>query len=60
MGANFYNAQAALDGKPDTCWMLPGESENVGEHIIIDIPRIEVDKIGLVVGFAKAEGTFLD
>jgi hypothetical protein len=60
MGANFYNAQAALDGKMDTCWMLPGESENVGEYILIDVPRIEVDKIGLVVGFAKDEGTFLD
>jgi hypothetical protein len=59
-GANYYNAQAALDGKMDTCWMLPGESKNVGEYIIIDVPRVEVDKIGLVTGFARDEDTFAD
>lgn len=59
-GANYYNAQAALDGKMDTCWMLPGESKNVGEYIIIDVPRVEVDKIGMVPGFARDEDTWAD
>ncbi len=59
-GANYYNAQSALDGKMDTCWMLPGETKNVGEYIIIDVPRLDVDKIGMVVGFAKSEETFKD
>ena len=59
-GANYYNAQAALDGKMNTCWMLPGESKNVGEYIIIDVPRLDVDKVGLVTGFARDEDTFAD
>lgn len=59
-GANFWNAQAALDGKLDTCWQLPGDSTNIGEYIIIDVPRVAVDKIGMVTGWAKSEDSFQD
>ena len=59
-GANFYNAQSAIDGKPETCWMVPGESENKGEHITIDLPRSTIDKVGMIVGWNKDEETFTD
>ena len=32
-GANYWNAQSAVDNNPDTCWMVPGESPNRGEWI---------------------------
>lgn len=59
-GANFWNAQAAIDGKLDTCWMVPGESANRGEWIELDVPKSTVDKLGMVVGWAKDEDTFKD
>ncbi len=59
-GANYWNAQAALDGKLDTAWQLPGDSKNVGEYMIIDVPRVAVDKIGMVTGWARDEETFKD
>ncbi len=59
-GANYWNAQAALDGKMETCWQLPGDSKNIGEYMIIDVPRIAVDKIGLMPGWARDEETFKD
>lgn len=59
-GANFWNAQNTIDGKLETAWMVPGESDNKGETITIDVPKLAVDKIGMVVGFAKSEETFSD
>ena len=60
LGANFWNIASALDGKLDTCWMVDPESENVGEWFEVDVPRSEVDKLGLVIGWAKDEATFKD
>lgn len=60
LGANYWNAAAAIDEKLDTCWMVPGESENLGEYVILDVPRGEVDKIGMIVGWAKTDETFSD
>lgn len=60
LGANFWNAPAAVDGKMETCWMLHGESPNRGEWIQIDVPKGEVDKIGIMIGWAKGEETFKD
>lgn len=60
LGANYWNAQAAIDGKSDTAWMVPGNSENTGESITIDIPKGTVDKLGMLVGYAKSEETFQD
>ena len=59
-GANFWNAQNTIDGKMETAWMVPGESQNTGETLTIDVPKMAVDKIGLVVGFAESEKTFQD
>jgi hypothetical protein len=40
--------------------MVPGESANRGEWVQLDLPKAEVDKIGMVVGWAKTEETFKD
>lgn len=60
LGANYWNAASAIDGKLDTCWMLPGDSANRGESVTIDIPKGEVDKIGMIIGWAKTDETFKD
>lgn len=60
LGANYWNAPSAIDGKMETCWMVPGESPNAGEYIVIDVPKGEVDKIAMVIGWAKDETTFKD
>ncbi len=57
---NHWNAGAALDGKLETAWSLPSDSENRGESITLDVPRGEVEKIGLVAGWDKTEKTFKD
>jgi hypothetical protein len=59
-GANYYAGNAALDGKDETAWLLPGDSENVGEYIILDIPRINVDKLQMKTGWHRDEDTFKD
>jgi hypothetical protein len=59
-GANYYNAQSAIDGDPTTCWMVPGESENKGEHITIDVPKSTIDKVGMIIGWNRDEETFTD
>lgn len=60
LGANYWNAAAALDSQPETCWMVDPESENVGEWFEVDVPRSEIDKLGLITGWAKDEATFKD
>ncbi len=59
-GANFWAGQNTIDGKMDTAWMVPGESENKGETLTLDVPKMAIDKIGMVVGFAKDDDTFAD
>lgn len=59
-GANYWNASSAIDGKIDTAWMVPGESENKGEWIEIDVPRGDVDKIAIFPGFGRDEEAFAD
>lgn len=60
MGANYWAAASAFDGKLETAWMVPGESENKGEWIEIDIPPGEVDKVAIYPGFGKSEESFKD
>ena len=60
LGANYWSGAAAIDGKPDTCWMISGETANEGQSITIDLPKSEVDKIGMVIGWAKDDDTFKD
>jgi hypothetical protein len=59
-GANYWSGGAAIDGKLETAWMLPGESANRGEWIEVDLPRGTVDKFVIVAGYAKDEETFKD
>ena len=61
-GANYWNAVAAIDGKLETAWMVSGESENVGEWIMIDAPNAysTLNEIRIVNGFAKDEQTYKD
>lgn len=60
LGANFWAPSAAIDGKLETAWMVPGESANRGEWIEVDVPRGEVDKLAIFPGFNKSEETFAD
>lgn len=60
LGANYWNSGAAIDGKMETAWMVPGESPNRGEWIEIDVPRGDVDKIAIMPGWAKSEEQFGD
>jgi hypothetical protein len=59
-GANYFNGQSAIDGNLATAWMVPGESSNKGEWIMLDVPQSTVDKIGMVVGWAKSDTEFHD
>lgn len=59
-GDNYWNAGAAMDGNKETAWMVPGESNNVGEWIEIDLPQGELDKLGMLPGWAKSKETWAD
>lgn len=59
-GTNYWNAGSAIDGKMETAWMVPGESDNRGEWIELDVPKGEVDKIAIVAGWDKDEESFKD
>lgn len=60
LGANYWSAASAIDGKIETAWLVPGESPNRGEWLEIDIPRGEVDKIAIYPGFGKSDETYGD
>jgi len=59
-GANYWNAQAAIDNDPATAWMVPGDSANKGEWMLLELPKAEIDKIGILPGWAKSDSTFAD
>lgn len=59
-GKNYYSATAAIDGKVETAWLVPGESENKGEWMEIGLPRGNVDKIAVVGGNAASEKAWTD
>ncbi len=61
-GSNYWNAGSAIDSKPETAWMVSGESENKGEWILIDGPSgvCSLDKIAMINGYAKSEDTYKD
>ena len=59
-GANYYNAPSAIDNNPDTAWVVPGESPNRGEWIMLDVPKGTVDKIGMNIGWIKDDEHFED
>jgi hypothetical protein len=59
-GTNYYNAQSAIDGDPDTVWQVPGDSPNLGEWIMVEVPKGTVNKIGLYNGWVSSEESFND
>ncbi|MCB9664852.1 MAG: discoidin domain-containing protein [Alphaproteobacteria bacterium] len=59
-GASPYEAAAALDGNPATSWQIDPEQENKGQWIEIDVPKGKVDKISLIVGWAKNDDAWQD
>jgi hypothetical protein len=58
--ANAYNGAAAIDGKLDTMWMVPSESDNKGEWLEIDLPQGEVDKFAIFPGNNKNDEAWGD
>lgn len=60
LGANFWNIGSLIDGKFDSCWQSDPEADNVGQWIEIDVPKGDVDKVAMVIGWDKDEETFLD
>ena len=60
LGTNYWNAQATVDGKMETAWVVPGESPNLGEWIMLDLPKSKIDKIAIVGGWAKSDETWTD
>lgn len=55
-----FAAGSAIDGDAKTAWQVDPESEQVGEWIEIDIPKSEVDKIAVQVGWEKSDETWKD
>ncbi len=60
MGELYWGAPSAIDDNLDTAWMVPGESANVGESIEIELPAGDLDKIGIMPGWAKTPETWSD
>jgi hypothetical protein len=59
-GDNYWNAGAALDANPESCWQVDPEDTNEGVWMEMDIPSSEVDKIGAIIGWDKSENAFKD
>ena len=58
--SNDFAAASAIDDLPSTAWQIDPESEQVGEWIEIDLPKAEVDKIAMMVGWEKSEESWAD
>lgn len=59
-GANYWSGMSTHDMKMDTAWQVPGESKNVDEWLMFDVPKVALDKVGITVGWMKNEETFKD
>ena len=59
-GKNYYSGTAAIDGKMDTAWTVPGESENKGEWVEIALPHSDLDKLAIIGGNATNEKAWTD
>lgn len=59
LGATYWSAAAAIDGKLDTAWQVPGEAGNEGQWIEIVLPATgTIDKVVVYPGFGKDAETF--
>ncbi|MFT6160060.1 MAG: hypothetical protein ACJATT_004774 [Myxococcota bacterium] len=55
-----WGVTSALDSDGTTAWMVDPERDNVGSWIEIDIPKGEVDKVALIIGWDRDEDVFND
>lgn len=55
-----FDAASAIDDDKSTAWQVDPESEQVGEWIEIDLPKGEVDKIAVMVGWEKSDDSWKD
>lgn len=60
LGSNTWNAASAIDGNLETAWMTDPEQENAGQYFEVDVPKSEIDKVALVIGWDKSEDDFKD
>ncbi len=60
MGKNYYSGTSAIDGRLETSWMVPGESENKGEWVEIALPHGDLDKLAIIGGNASSEKAWSD
>jgi len=60
LGANYWNAKSAIDGKMDTAWQVPGDSANKGEWVMFDVPKGTVDSVAIFPGWGMSEEKFAD
>ena len=59
LGATYWSAAAAIDGKLETAWQVPGEAGNEGQWIEIVLPASgTIDKVVVYPGFGKDAETF--
>lgn len=55
-----FDAASAIDDNKATAWQIDPESEQKGEWIEIDLPKGEVDKIAVMVGWEKSDEAWSD
>jgi hypothetical protein len=55
-----YGAAAALDGDIKTAWVVDPENDNAGQWIEVDVPTSKIDKVSLIVGWAKDADSWKD
>lgn len=59
-GSTPYGPSAALDSNPATAWQVDPEQANEGSWIELDVPKGKVDKVSVMVGWAKDDDSWVD
>lgn len=59
-GSTPYGPSAALDSNPATAWQVDPEQPNEGAWIELDVPKGKVDKVSVLVGWAKDDDSWGD
>jgi ribosomal protein S19 len=59
-GGSKFNGGDALDSRPETAWMVDPEASNEGQWLELDVPVSKVDKISMIIGWAKSDDVFYD
>ncbi|MEC7242087.1 MAG: hypothetical protein VXW32_12710 [Myxococcota bacterium] len=59
-GSVSWGGAVAIDNNAATAWMVPGESQNRGEWIEVQVPKSDVTGFAIHTGWAESEETFAD